>query len=62
MKKEFIPLIGFDEKKTWVYYVPLFILKIISFKLFARKMRIIWTEFIRNADLNTDSIRLIPKK
>lgn len=58
MKKEFIPLIGFDENKTWIYYVPLFILKIISFKLFARKIRMISTEWMSNIYINTDDIKL----
>ncbi len=56
MNREFISLIGFDEKKTLLYYVPLFILRIVSFKLFAKKLRMMSTEWMNNID--TDDIKL----
>lgn len=61
MNKEYIPLIAFDEKKTWLLYVPLFILRKISFKLYAKKVRMLSTIAFKDADLDVTNI-IIRKK
>ena len=63
MKKEYIPLIGFNEGESKLArYCPFWLARIISFKFFAKKMRLHQTDWYKSVDINTDDIRIIKRK
>lgn len=58
MEKKFVPMIGFDEEPTLLMYIPFFILRKLSFELYAKKRRMLLTKWIKSLDLDTNDIKL----